>query len=215
MIGNLFRPGTLYTQETLTTLDHDFPSLAEGIAIPHGIYDLKKNQGYITLGTSHDTSEFAGDCLRNWWQRQGQADYPEAKSLLVLCDGGGSNACRTYLFKEALAKFAQETGLEVRVAHYPSYTSKYNPIEHRLFPHVTRACQGVIFTGIEMVKELMSKASTRAGLRVSVDILDQFYQPGRKVAADVKERMRVLFDEELSHWNYRVLPGELPIGTVV
>ena len=116
--------------------------MAEGVAIPQGIYDLKKKRGYLPLGTSHDTSELGLDCLRSWWQTQGQWDYPEAKSVLVLCDGGGSNACRPYLFKEELEKLVQEAGLEVRVAHYPSYASKYNPIEHRLFAQVTRVCRG-------------------------------------------------------------------------
>lgn len=154
MIGNFFRAGTLQTQATVNTLDHDFPSLAEGVVIPHGIYDLKLNQGYDNLGTSHDTAEFAGDSLRQWWQDQGRASYPAATSILLLCDGGGSNSSRIHLFKAALAQFARETGLEVRVAHYPPYTSKYNPIEHRLFPHLQRACQGVIFTSVELVKEL-------------------------------------------------------------
>jgi hypothetical protein len=124
------------------TFDHDFPSLADGVVIPHGIYDLQQNHGYITLGTSHDTSEFACDCLRQWWHDYGRAIYTRADSLLLLCDGGGSNSARTYLFKEDLTKVVQEIGVEVRVAHYPPYTSKYNPIEHRLFPHLTRACQG-------------------------------------------------------------------------
>lgn len=206
MIGNLYRPGTLYTQGVVETLDHDFPSLAQGVIIPHGIYDLKKNHGYINLGTSHDTSEFACDSLRQWWHAQGQADYPHASSLLLLCDGGGSNGARTNLFKAELERFAQETGLEVRVAHYPAYTSKYNPIEHRLFPHLQRACQGVIFTSVKVVKELMEKATTKTGLQVSVHILDKVYTTGRKVAVAFKEQMRVIFDEELPYWNYRVLP---------
>jgi hypothetical protein len=163
LIGNFYRPGTLYTQATVQTLDHDFPSLAEGVVIPHGIYDLKQNQGYVTLGTSHDTSAFACDSLRQWWQTQGHALYPGADSLLLLCDGGGSNSARPYLFKAALEKVAQETGLAIRVAHYPPYTSKYNPIAHRVFPHLTRACQGVIFTSVDLVKALMAKATTKTG----------------------------------------------------
>lgn len=191
------------------------PSLAEGVAIPHGIYDLQKNQGSVTIGTSHDTSEFAGDSLRGWWHSQGAANYPQATSLLILCDGGGSNASRTYLFKAELEKFAQETGLEVRVAHYPPYTSKYNPIEHRLFPHLTRVCQGVIFTNVEMVKELMSKATTKTGLEVSVAILDKVYETGRQIAAAVKEQMRIIFDDELPQWNYRLLPQDVATGEVI
>ena len=199
----------------METLDHDFPSLAHGVAIPHGLYDLKRNRGYVNLGTSHDTSEFACDSLRQWWNTHGRHDYPQATSLLLLCDGGGSNGARTSLFKADLEQFAQETGLEVRVAHYPPYTSKYNPIEHRLFPHLQRACQGVIFTSIDLVKDLMAKATTKAGLRVSVNILHNVYQTGRKVAAEVKEQMRVIFDEEFPQWNYRVLPGDASIGETI
>jgi hypothetical protein len=114
-----------------------------------------------------------------------------------------------------LEKFAQETGLEVRVAHYPPYTSKYNPIEHRLFPHLTRACQGVILKSVELVQELMAKAATSTGLRVSVNILDKVYQTGRRVAADVKERIRIIRDDVLAKWNYRILPGESEPGSVI
>lgn len=215
LIGNLYRPGTLYTQETVETLDHDFPSLAEGVVIPHGIYDLRQNHGYVTLGTSHDTSEFACDCLRQWWQTYGQPHYPTADSLLLLCDGGGSNSARTYLFKADLIQLVHELGLEIRVAHYPPYTSKYNPIEHRLFPHLTRACQGVIFTSVKLVQELMAKTRTKTGLEVTVNILDKVYATGRKVAAQVKEQLRVLFDAELPQWNYRIAPGNMPSEEVI
>jgi Rhodopirellula transposase DDE domain len=131
--------------------------------IPHGIYDLQRNHGYVNLGTSHDPSEFACDSLRQWWQVYGRLASPAATSRLILCDGGGSNSARTYLFKAALEQLVQDTGLEMRIAHYPPYTSKYNPIEHRLFPHLTRACQGVIFTSVDVVQELMAKATTQTG----------------------------------------------------
>jgi hypothetical protein len=212
LIGNLYRDGKLYTQETVLTLDHDFPSLADGVGIPYGISDLQRNSGYVVLGTSHDTSEFACDCLRQWWWNDGHRAYPKATSLLLLCDGGGSNSSRTYVFKVELEKVSQEIGREIRVAHYPPYTSKYNPIEHRLFPHLTRACQGVIFRSVEFVKDLMSKATTKTGLEVEVTILDKVYAIGRKVSAWCKEQMRVVFDEKLSKWNYTVSPLEVNSG---
>ena len=189
----------------MTTLDHDFPSLAHGVVIPYGIYDVKRNHGSVCLGKSHDTSEFAIDSVLHWWQEQGCTAYPQATSILILCDGGGSNSSRSYVFKSELERLAQESGLEVRVAHYPPYTSKYNPIEHRLFPHLTRVCQGVVFTSLELVKELMGKATTKTGLRVSVHILSKVYETGRKVTNDVKEQIRLIFDENLPRWNYRVL----------
>jgi Rhodopirellula transposase DDE domain len=207
LIGNLYREGKLYTQGIIEVLDHDFPSLADGVAIPHGIYDMKSNEGYVNIGTSHDTSEFACDCLRQWWKSVGQQKYSQASSILLLCDGGGSNGARTYIFKSDLEKFAAEIGLEIRVAHYPPYLSKYNPIEHLLFPHLTRACKGVIFTSIALVKQLMEKASTKTGLSVTVNILDKVYLTGRKVAADFKQNMRVIFDDTLPKLNYIVLPS--------
>ena len=173
---------------------------------PHGIYDLKENKGYINIGISKDTSEFVCDSIRNWWYHQGQYDYPEATSILMLSDSGGSNNCHHYIFKEDLQKLVNEIGLEIRVAHYPPYTSKYNPIEHRLFPHITRACQGVIFKTVETVKELIEKTKTKTGLRVTVEIINKIYHAGRKVAEDFKENMKIVFDNYLPQWNYRVVP---------
>jgi hypothetical protein len=205
-LGNFYRDGHLYTLEQLLTYDHDFTSLAQGVVIPHGLYDLQRNVGYINLGTSKDTGEFACDCLRNWWYNQGQYDYPHATAWLLLCDGGGSNSSRHYLFKQDLQQLADEIGIDIRIAHYPPYTSKYNPIEHRLFPHVTRACQGVIFTSIELVKKLIEKTKTSTGLKVTVQIIDKVYKTGRKVADDFKQTLRIVFDEFLPQWNYTVVP---------
>lgn len=205
-LGNFYRDGHLYTLEELQTYDHDFHSYAEGIIIPHSIYDLRLNVGYIQLGTSHDTGEFACDSFRHWWYTYGQWRYPDATAILVLCDGGGSNSSRHYIFKQDLQALADEIGVEIRIAHYPPYCSKYNPIEHRFFPHVTRACQGVIFTRIELVKELMEKTNTTTGLQAFVHIIDQVYETGRKVAANFKENMRIVFDDFLPRWNYRAIP---------
>jgi len=205
-LGNFYRDGRLYTTEEIQVYDHDFTSFAEGVIIPHGIYDLQRNTGYLHLGTSHETSAFACDCLRNWWYKQGRFNYPDATSMLVLCDGGGSNSSRHYIFKHDLQALVDELGLEIRIAHYPPYTSKYNPIEHRLFPHVTRACQGVVFKSIELVKELMEKTQTRQGLKVTVQIVNKVYQTGRKYPKDFKQTMRIVFDQHLPRWNYTAVP---------
>ena len=207
LVGNFYREGRLYTQETIETFDHDFPSAASGVIIPHGLYDVKRNDGHVNLGISHDTSEFACDSIERWWESRGRILYPQATSILLLCDGGGSNSASQYLFKEDLQRLVDRIGIEIRVAHYPPYTSKYNPIEHRLFPHLTRACQGVIFHSVELVKELMEKAKTSTGLEVTVDILDKVYQTGRKYAADFKETMKIMFDDILPKWNYRAIPS--------
>jgi len=205
-LGNFYREGRLYTLRELHTYDHDFHSYAEGVIIPHSLYDLQFNVGYIQLGTSHDTGEFACDSFRLWWTTYGRHLYPKATAILVLCDGGGSNSTRQHLFKQDLQALADELGIEIRIAHYPPYCSKYNPIEHRLFPHVTRACQGVIFTSIKLVKELMEKTTTTTGLKAFVHIIDKVYETGRKVAADFKETMRIVFDDFLPQWNYRAMP---------
>jgi hypothetical protein len=207
-LGNFYRDGRLYTQEVVQVYDHDFTSLANGMIIPHGIYDLQHNQGYLHLGTSKDTSQFACDCIRNWWLNYGRLAFPAATSILGLCDGGGSNSSLHYIFKEDLQKLVDELGIEIRIAHYPPYCSKFNPIEHRLFPHVTRACQGVVFTSVALVKQLMEKTHTSKGLKVVVNILDTVYQTGRKVAENFKAKMRIVFDELLPQWNYRAIPAQ-------
>jgi hypothetical protein len=206
LLGNFYREGELYTQEAVEVFDHDFPATASGVVFPHGLYDLGRNCAHINLGTSHETSEFACESIERWWQRQGRQQYPQATKLLLLCDGGGSNSSNRYVFKEQLQKLADRLGLEIRVAHYPPYCSKYNPIEHRLFPHVTRACQGVVFHSVELVKSLMEKTQTSTGLQVTVDTIDKVYEIGQKCAKGFKKTMRIVFDEFLPKWNYRAVP---------
>ena len=206
MIGLLYRAGCLYTQQEVQVFDHDWPSLADGVAIPHGLYDLKLNIGYVQIGTSHDTGEFACDSIRYWWEHYGCIEYPKANSILLLCDGGGSNSSRHYLFKQDLQALVNDLGLEIRIAHYPPYTSKYNPIEHRLFPHLTRTCEGVIFETVEVVRDLMGTAKTNTGLKVFTTILDKAYQTGRKVTQGFKDSMDIVFDAYLPIWNYTAKP---------
>jgi len=206
LLGNFYRDGRLYTREVIGVFDHDFPSAADGVVIPHGLYDVGRNRGHVNLGTSHDTSQFACDSLERWWLQEGRKQYPQATRLLLLCDGGGSNGASRYVFKEELQKLADRLGLEVRVAHYPPYCSKYNPIEHRLFPHVTRACQGVVFHTVGLVKGLIEKTRTSKGLAVTVDVIDKVYETGRKCAEGFKKSMKIVFDEFLPQWNYRAIP---------
>ena len=206
LIGNLFREGKIYTTETVEVFDHDFPSLAEGVAIPHAIYDITRNEGYVNIGTSRDTSEFACDSIQHWWHHYGKVFYPNADSILMLMDGGGSNSSRHYIFKQDLQALVDKIGIQIRIAHYPPYTSKWNPIEHRLFPHITRSLQGMILTTHELAKELIDKTTTRAGLKVFTSIFNRIYKTGRKVTEGFKESMRILFDDELAQWNYVAVP---------
>ena len=205
-IGNFYREGRLYAQKTIEVNDHDFASYAEGVVIPHGIYDLAQNHGYIHLGTSKETSQFACDSILHWWLTAGIHLYPNATSILILCDGGGSNSSHYYIFKEELQRIVDCIGIEIRIAHYPPYCSKYNPIEHRLFPHVTRACQGVLFKSVEIVKDLISRTKTSTGLRVTVSLFEKVYETKRKPSEAFMKNMPIIFDKHLPKWNYRAIP---------
>ena len=205
-LGQLFREGRVWAQRAFQAFDHDFPSWATGVIIPHGIYDRARNRGHINIGLSHDTSEFACDSFRWYWNRIGQRRYSKATSILWLCDGGGSNSATQYLFKQDLQGLVNDLGIEIRVAHYPSYCSKYNPIERRFFPHVTRACQGMLFDALDTVVKLMRRASTSTGLRTTVNVIHRAYQTGRKVADNFKANMSIIFDNLLPKWNYVAVP---------
>src|SRR3954463_9060386 len=206
LIGDFYREGTIEAQGTIEVNDHDFGSMGSGTAIPHGIYDGGLTRGFVHLNTSHDTSELACDSLAAWWRGHGRAAYPGASRLLVLCDGGGSDSpCRPVL-KDPRRGLGARLGLGIGVAHSPPYCSKYNPIEHRLFPHVTRACRGVIFRTLETVRYYVSKAATTKGLTVAVRILEKVYQTGRKCTAGFKKDMKIVFDEVMPKWNYRAIP---------
>ena len=206
LLGNFYRDGKLYATAAITVNDHDFKSFAKGVVIPHGLYDVQLNKAMINIGSSCDTGEFACDSLRQWWYSQGKLDYPHADSILLLCDGGGSNGCNQYLFKQDLQQLVDEIGIEIRVAHYPAYCSKYNPIEHRLFPHVTRACQGVVFASIDLVMKLIKRTKTEKGLRVVVNLIKTVYKTGRKVCESFKKNIPIIFDSILPKWNYRAVP---------
>lgn len=205
MMGNFCREGQLYCTETKFTFDHDFNSFADGILIPYGIYDYNKNLGFMYLGNSKDTSEFSCDNIKKWWEKYGETHYREATSILILCDGGGSNSSAHYIFKEDLQKLANAIKKEIRIAHYPPYTSKYNPIEHRLFSYISKAWAGVVFDNINRIKSLLEKTTTKKGLKIEVEIVDDKYETGRKYEYGFKENMKLIFDEKLPKWNYRAI----------
>jgi hypothetical protein len=205
-LGTLYRDGKVYCHEALKAFDHDFASLAQGVIIPHGIYDLALNHGWLHLGLSRDTTEFACDSFRLFWQSDGQRLYPQASAILLLCDGSGSNSCRKHLFKEDLQRLVNELQIPIRIAHDPAYCLKFNPIERRLFCHVTRACQGVLFDSLQTVIRLMQKTTTQSGLSVTVRVIDKLYETGRKVSDAFKQNMPIVFEPVLPKWNYWVMP---------
>jgi hypothetical protein len=205
-LGQLFRKGRVWTNEAFQCFDHDFPSWATGVVIPHGIYDLALNLGHINIGLSHDTSEFACDSFRWFWKCIGQQRHPYATEILILCDAGGSNSASQYLFKHDLQLLSNDLSLPIRVAHYPSYCSKYNPADRRFFPHVSRACQGMLFDSLETVVRLFRRASTSTGLRTTVHVIRNAYKTGRKLASDFKQTMAIKFSRILPKWNYAAIP---------
>ena len=207
MLGNFDRGGVTDAVVPTIVNDHDFASKSSGKLIPHGIYDVGRNKASIHLNTSSDTSELACDSVELWWTAEGKENYPKAQKLLVLCDGGGSNSSNQYLFKEDIQKLSDRLGIEIRIAHYPPYCSKYNPIEHRVFPHVTRACKGVPFETVGIAKHYIEKTSTTTGLSTVVRFLTKVYQTGRKYMDDFKVTMKIKFDESLPKWNYTAFPN--------
>lgn len=160
---------------------------------------------------SHDTSEFACDSLLWYWNRIGKQCYPHADSILLLCDCGGSNAANRYIFKHGLQLLAEKIGVEVRVAHYPSYCSKYNKIERRLFPHISRVCTGMLFDTLETVVEFMRKATTSTGLKTTVNVIRRLYETGRTATDEIKRNLKIVFDDLLPKWNYRAVPKNATI----
>ena len=207
-LGDLFRAGQAYSTGINQVLDHDFPSYALGKIIPHGLYDLKRNVGHITLGTSHDTSQFACDSFCIWWRRHGARAWPKANSILLLCDGGGSNNCRHYIFKEDLQRLVNRIGVAIRVAHYPTHCSKYNPIEHRLFPHVARAWRGLIFRTMQIVTNGLRRVWTSTGLKLTYTVLDRVYALKRQASKRFLQSCPIQLDDYLPEWNYTVIPTD-------
>jgi hypothetical protein len=205
-IGNLYRDGHLETTETIEVFDHDFPNLAEKKVTPYAIYDLKNHESFVNLGTSCDTSDFVCDSIKMWWNTIGKRKFPNATSILILADGGGSNGSRHHVFKESLQHLSNELNIELKMAHYPPYTSKWNPIEHRVFPHISRSLSGVILLSVSMLKELIKKTKTKTGLKVFVRVSKKVYHTGRKVASHFYEHANIKFDKVLGEWNYTVSP---------
>lgn len=180
--------------------------MAEQKVTPYAVYDLKNNECFVNIGTSKDTSDFACDSIKMWWNTIGKNKYQNATSILILADGGGSNSSRHHVVKESLQNLSNDIGIELRMAHYPPYTSKWNPVEHRVFPHITRSLSGIILLTITIMKELIQKTTTKTGLKIFTRVSNKVYELGRKVASNFYEYANIQFDEVLGVWNYAVNP---------
>lgn len=207
-LGRVFRRGKVYGTHAIEVYDHTNNSLIEGTLIPHGIYDLKKNVAHINIGTTHETSLFLCDSLKQWWLERGKINYPDADEILIFCDAGGANSWRIYAFKVGLQKLCDEVRIKITVCHYPPYSSKWNPIEHRVFPHVTRAMEGVVLETHEQAKKLIEKTSTKTGLKVTASIVNKAYKTGVKVAKKLLDYINIEYDEEVPGLNYSINPSK-------
>lgn len=206
MLGNFKRAGQVFCQHEQAALDHDFASFSNGIIIPHGIYDVERNVGYITIGNSHDTAEFVCDNIARIWKDYLQWEYPNATAICILCDGGGSNSASHHIFKQELMKLAASLGLNIIIVHYPPYCSKYNPIEHRLFAHITRAWSGAPLLSAEYACKKANETTTSKGLLVYASINSKKYQTQRTLdeSYESERQKKIIFDEQLPKWNYVV-----------
>ena len=185
---------------------HDFVDKELGRATPYGVYDLAQNQGWVTVGIDHDTAAFAVASIARWWRSLGQVVYPNATSLLITADGGGSNASRSRLWKLELQRFANQTGLELRICHLPPGTSKWNKIEHRLFSYITKNWRGKPLVSYEVIVQLIAATKTKRGLEVRCELDHAPYQTGRKVSDEELAAVNLERDAFHGDWNYRIRP---------
>ncbi len=189
---------------------HDFVDKELGRATPYGVYDLAQDQGWVTVGMDHDTAEVAVASIARWWQGMGRAAYPNATSLLITADGGGSNASRSRLWKLELQGLADQTGLELRICHLPPGTSKWNKIEHRLFSYITQNWRGKPLVSYEVIVQLIAATTTKRGLTVRCELDGATYETGRKVSDEALAAVNLQRDEFHGEWNYRICPTFSP-----
>ena len=185
---------------------HDFVIPELGRAAPYGVYDLANNSGWVSVGVDHDTSAFAVETIRRWWHGMGRQSYPHASELLITADSGGSNGSRVRLWKVELQRFADETGLSLRICHLPPGTSKWNKIEHRLFSFISQNWRGKPLVSHQVIVDLISATSTKAGLKVRAQIDSNLYPSGLKVSDSEVAALHIERDSFHGEWNYTILP---------
>jgi Rhodopirellula transposase DDE domain len=213
LIGNFKNPGRTWCQTAEAVNEHDFYQDALGKAVPYGIYDLAHQQGYVYVGQSADTPQFAVERIADWWRTFGRADFPTASKLLVLADAGGSNGYRPRLWKQQLQELlADQLGLEVTVCHYPTGASKWNPIEHRLFGPISLNWAGHPLRTFATMLALLRGTVTDTGLQVKAFLIDKVYETGLKVANAVMNSLNLERHVTCPNWNYTIRP-HLPAST--
>jgi len=183
---------------------YDFESLAKGKAIPYGIYEVLKNNGFVNIGTSHDTSEFAVESIRQWWKNIGKRNYKPAKELLICADSGGSNASRSNLWKFYLQKFANKTGLKITICHLPPGTSKWNKIEHKMFSFISMNWRGKPLQNYELIINLIEGTTTKKGLKIKAKIDRNIYELKKKIPEKEVSKINILRHKTNPKWNYTI-----------
>jgi hypothetical protein len=185
---------------------HDFQDRTLGKAIPYGVYDVANNQGWVSVGVHHDTAQFAARTIRRWWVDMGSRRFPRARELLITADGGGSNSCRSRLWKVALQELADDIRLQLRVCHFPPGTSKWNKIEHRLFSFITQNWRGKPLVSRQAIVQLIASTTTRTGLIVRADLDTTPYETGIKVSDEEMAKLRLTPGDFHGEWNYSIAP---------
>ena len=208
LIGNYSNTGKQWrtAKEPIKVNGHDFPSPEVPRAYPYGIYDIGRNAGFVNVGTDHDTGAFAVASIRGWWRAEGRMLYPKATRLLLTADGGGSNGYRLRLWKIALQKLADETGVSVSVCHFPPGTSKWNKVEHRLFSFITSNWRGEPLRDYETIVNLIARTTTAAGLKVTCRLDRRKYATGRKITDIEMARVNLFSEPFHGEWNYTIRP---------
>lgn len=208
LIGCFRNPGSAWSCEPIEVNDHDFPSDAVGKAIPYGVYDVRANLGVVYVGTSHDTAEFAVDSIETWWLSEGQQRYPGGKELAILADGGGGNSSRCRAWKLNLQRqLSERHGLTVTVAHYPPGTSKWNPIEHRMFSEISKNWAGHPLDSWETMLNYIRTTKTSTGLSVKAHLVDRVYKTGGTTPDDQMASLPITRRDSLPQWNYTLHPS--------
>jgi len=208
LIGNFKNNGAEYCKkkEPHKALDHDFPIKELGKVAPYGVYDVSRNLGFVNLGLSHDTGEFAVASILRWWQTLGVHTYPEALKIFITGDSGGSNGSHLKLWKKQLQEFANISGLEVVVSHFPLGTSKWNKIEHRMFCFISKNWRGVPLVSVEAVVSLISSTTTSKGLKIVCACDDRCYALGTIVSDEELALLNLERDKFHGDWNYTIHP---------
>jgi len=209
LIGNFKNDGKTWRKKgSPTNVNvYDFPSLAEGRAIPYGAYDIQRNEGFVNIGITHDTAEFAVNSIRDWWNRMGRFHYPEKSKLLICADGGGSNGSRVRAWKYNLQKLSTKIGIEISVCHYPPGTSKWNKIEHRMWSFISLQWKGKPLISYEAIINSIGATTTKKGLKIKAKIDKKDYKIGVKISDNDMKTLNIESLKPFPKWNYNIKPS--------